>query len=118
MHSYDTSVRLFDMRKPSAPIASTEVGGGVWRVKWHPEPRRTDDLLVACMHDGFKVLHYGDFEAAATLGNLTSTIEGRFDKHESLAYGVDWSYASANQDGKTLVGSCSFYDHRLHVWYG
>jgi diphthine methyl ester acylhydrolase len=114
--SYDASVRLFDMRNPTLPIVSTEVGGGVWRVKWHPTSSRKDDLLVACMHDGFKILHYNDAEGAANSNNATSTITNRFNDHESLAYGVDWSFAEAGKDDKTLIGSCSFYDHLLHVW--
>ncbi|KAG5221894.1 WD-40 repeat-containing protein [Salix suchowensis] len=62
--SYDTSVRLYDSRKAVAPVGTADVGGGVWRVKWHPSPLRADDLLVACMHDGFKVLHFDGADKA------------------------------------------------------
>jgi diphthamide biosynthesis protein 7 len=86
----------------------------VWRVKWHPHPSRKDDLLVACMHDGFKVLHYDD--AASPMDTDTST---RFDEHGSLAYGADWSFATADsKTGKSTIGSCSFYDHLLQIWQG
>jgi diphthamide biosynthesis protein 7 len=118
MFSYDASVRVFDMRKPSTPVISTEVGGGVWRVKWHPEPQRRDDLLVACMHDGFKVLRYDALaKADAVTREITANTVSRFDEHKSLAYGVDWSYKSVGDNGKTRIGSCSFYDHLLHVWH-
>ena len=40
---------------------------------------------------------------------------GRFDEHGSLAYGVDWSRLPASQGG-SLVASCSFYDHAMHMW--
>ena len=39
----------------------------------------------------------------------------RFDAHESLAYGVDWAYGHED-GGKSLVASCSFYDHALYLW--
>ena len=63
-------------------------------------------MLVACMHDGFKVVR--DFEVVK-----------RFDKHTSLAYGVDWKADSSAATGsETLVASCSFYDQSLYLWHG
>lgn len=62
------------------------------------------------MHDGFKVVHFDLDEGNATNGHVTK----RFDAHESLAYGVDWSFDNSHSD--TLIGSCSFYDHLLHLW--
>ncbi|TFK57301.1 WD-40 repeat-containing protein [Heliocybe sulcata] len=114
--SYDSTVRIFDTRNPSRPLEETNVGGGVWRVKWHPLASRKDDLLVACMHDGFKVLHSN----TSTDGKVeveSASIAKRYDEHESLAYGVDWSCAPAKESG-TLIASCSFYDHSLHLWRG
>lgn len=116
MHtSYDNSVRLFDARKPLSPIATVDVGGGAWRVKWHPSPTRKNDLLVACMHDGFKVVRLGD---ADEQGSPSCEIVRRFDEHTSLAYGVDWSFNHAVCGDETLVASCSFYDHELRLWSG
>ena len=94
-------------------MSTVDVGGGAWRVKWHPSLARKYDLLVACMHDGFKIC------------SPTSSVDEKpewqvmkhFDAHESLAYGVDWSF-DMEQDGQTLVASCSFYDHKLHLWSG
>ena len=116
--SYDNTVRLFDMRKPLVPLTQVDVGGGAWRVKWHPSPARKNDLLVACMHDGFKVVRFNDGNA----GDIVDFSEGqggirtRFDQHTSLAYGVDWSHAQDGNSDDTLVASCSFYDHTLHLW--
>lgn len=108
--SYDNSVCIFDTRKPLVPLVQGDVGGGAWRVKWHPSPSRKEDLLVASMHDGFKVARAHNGEHA------TWEVVKRFDDHRSLAYGVDWSFAPPGVDGETLIGSCSFYDHMLHLW--
>ncbi|KAJ4486148.1 WD40-repeat-containing domain protein [Lentinula aciculospora] len=121
--SYDSSVRLFDVRKP-VPLSQTDVGGGAWRVKWHPSATRKSDLLVACMHDGFKILRFD--ELATETKNLedmqllssSATVIQRFDEHQSLAYGVDWSFAPSSNDKKTAIASCSFYDHNLRFWSG
>jgi diphthine methyl ester acylhydrolase len=96
--SYDNAVRLFDARKPLTPLIQTDVGGGAWRVKWHPSPSRVHDLLVAAMHDGFKIVSFrfrdfGSISGSPSSGNVEiSEIRKRYDKHKSLAYGVDWSY--------------------------
>ncbi|KDQ30788.1 hypothetical protein PLEOSDRAFT_1037842 [Pleurotus ostreatus PC15] len=116
--SYDTSVRLYDSRKAVTPVGTADAGGGVWRVKWHPSPLRADDLLVACMHDGFKILHFDGADKAPM--QIQGTVAKRFDDHQSLAYGADWSYArtTTNKTDRTLIGSCSFYDHKLCLWRG
>lgn len=95
------------------PLDEVAIGGGAWRVKWHPSPSRSNDLLVACMHDGFKVVSFSQEEEK---GGWKSEVRGRFDGHESLAYGVDWSYGTKESGGDTLVGSASFYDHLVHLW--
>jgi len=110
--SYNGTVQLFDNRRPLVPLMDAAVGGGAWRVKWHPSADRKGDLLVACMHDGFKIVHFD----LSTPG--IGQIMKRFDKHSSLGYGVDWSYAPAPKLEETLIGSCSFYDHTLHLWTG
>ncbi|KAJ6610905.1 WD40-repeat-containing domain protein [Mycena sp. CBHHK59/15] len=112
--SYDNTVCLFDKRKPLVPITKVDVGGGAWRVKWHPSSSRKSDLLVACMHDGFKIVRF-DAETDGT-GLCGGEIMKRFDKHTSLAYGADWSFA--NDGAETVIASCSFYDHSLFMWTG
>jgi len=113
--SYDSTVKLFDNRQPSRVVNEAQVGGGAWRVKWHPDSSRRDHLLVACMHDGFKVIDFtAPFPTDSGTSQTSATIS-RFDGHESLAYGVDWSYTPSTKAG-TLVGSCSFYDHLLQLW--
>ena len=101
-----------------------DAGGGIWRLKWHPtDPQR---LLVAAMHGGFKVVDFDGLvlrEAGAAGGEAggwvrpgEGALRARFDGHESLAYGVDWSDGGKTSEGRDLVASCSFYDHALHVW--
>ncbi|KAF9565939.1 Diphthine methyltransferase [Mortierella alpina] len=82
--SYDESVLIWDTRSMRQPLSTTETGGGVWRLKWHPT--RKDILLAGCMHNGFHVIHYDE-------GWSTGSIGSSFMEHKSLAYGVDWSYA-------------------------
>lgn len=113
--SYNDTVRLFDVRKPLKPLTEANVGGGAWRVKWHPHVERKHDLLVACMHDGFKVMHFNS--AHQMIPTEDYAVVKRFDEHQSLAYGVDWSYAEDAQ-ADTLIASGSFYDAKLHVWRG
>lgn len=115
--SYDSTVRLFDTRKPLVPVTQVDVGGGAWRVKWHPSPTRKNDLLVACMHDGFKIVRFnsGEGDKFAPADMLWKIMQ-LFDKHTSLAYGVDWSFVQDKDSDDTLVASCSFYDHTLQLW--
>ncbi|OJT15835.1 Diphthine methyltransferase [Trametes pubescens] len=119
--SYNNTVCIFDTRKPLVPLTEVDVGGGAWRVKWHPSAARKDDLLVACMHDGCKVIKL-DFGAGEDPGAALSSsdrpwnVTKRFDEHTSMAYGVDWSFAKDRGDDDTSVASCSFYDHTLHLW--
>jgi len=101
------------------PLISADVGGGAWRVKWHPSSSRKHDLLVACMHDGFKVVRFGHcFQEPYISSGGEARVLKRHDEHESLAYGVDWCYApsSSPSSGETVVGGCSFYDHKMSLW--
>ena len=106
------------------PICQADVGGGAWRVKWHPSVERKNDLLVACMHDGFKVIRFSS--TALGLGDGAEKdvpseewkIAKCFNEHSSLAYGVDWSCADADDSETTTIASCSFYDHVLYTWRG
>jgi diphthamide biosynthesis protein 7 len=115
--SYNSTVQLFDTRKPLVPLTQIDVGGGAWRVKWHPSASRQKDLLVACMHDGFKIVRYGMEEFITDGSTGDWEIVKHFTGHESLAYGTDWCF-SDGQDGQTVIASCSFYDHALHLWSG
>ncbi|ELU41445.1 WD40 domain-containing protein [Rhizoctonia solani AG-1 IA] len=115
--SYDNTVRIFDSRKMTTSLVEVGVGGGAWRVKWHPSDTRKNELLVACMYDGFKVIKTPINESGQVDATFSSAVSSRFDAHTSIAYGVDWHHGSlTNNPTKSLVASCSFYDHTLCLW--
>lgn len=108
--SYDEYLRVWDLRSISKPVneTSTCLGGGVWRIKYHPFVSGL--VLAACMHNGFSIVKIN--------GDKTEVIE-TYSKHESLAYGADWHRDVSFHEGKrnsTLVATCSFYDQLLRIW--
>ena len=106
--SYDETVRLWDTRQLRAPLAEEGGdGGGVWRLRWHPERPRV--LLAARMHGGFGVLRAVvaeeeeedevdevEKEKEVVTKNLVVTLEqiARYTAHGlgacGLGYGADW----------------------------
>ena len=108
--SYDESIIVWDNRTMKQPLSEFQTGGGVWRLKWHPHGK--DTLLAACMHNGYKIINYDN--------DLTKPfLKTSYEKHESLAYGVDWclDYEQQNENkDETVFASCSFYDKLLTVW--
>ncbi|KAJ2723396.1 hypothetical protein GGI07_002671 [Coemansia sp. Benny D115] len=127
---YDDTVMVWDTRSMRRPLAEHNVGGGVWRLKWHPtEPTQ---LLVGAMYNGFHILDVsvaGDsslvsasdakptsmppLPEAAAVGVETQV---SFMAHESIAYGADWCQTHRDSSKGWLVGTCSFYDHAVHLW--
>ncbi|XP_076160276.1 diphthine methyltransferase [Ptiloglossa arizonensis] len=112
--SYDDTLRLWDTRNLKRFVSETNLGGGVWRLKWDPFARKY--LLAACMYGGFKIIDCERTEAPSVIGEY---------KHESLAYGCDWSLLNSaeiterihrtQERNVFLIGTCSFYDHVLKL---
>ncbi|KAG0567871.1 hypothetical protein KC19_7G168300 [Ceratodon purpureus] len=118
--SYDENLRLWDMRMGIRPVMKLEtgLGGGVWRLKWHPLDRGL--ILAACMHNGFVLVRVD--------GEAMEVVE-KYEGHESLAYGADWYQGAwcnsepekpeenaGKNSVRSLAATCSFYDKALHVW--
>ncbi len=148
--SYDETIALFDLRTLTATAGSEQrcgtpqklfhsdpLGGGIWRCKWHPH----DDnrLLVAAMHGGCRVLEFRNLEAAmirsdpadhGMIPSISASIQQKFTKHRSMAYGADWLVHCADKIGDDdddetggapryiveAAGSCSFYDRAMYLW--
>lgn len=130
--SYDEKVRVWDSRSLRDPLSTTPTGGGVWRLKWHPNPSKGNLLLAACMHAGVRVLSMGvgpsdplvsgELEPSPAELEKGSIDEGgrvvaTYTRHESMAYGVDWCRLSSSlQCPQAVIASCSFYDSLLCLW--
>ena len=99
-------MRLWDVRSLGAPLETAQqpLGGGVWRLAWHP--READTLLAACMQAGFALLRGG--RVAMRHGE-----QAKEGEHGSLAYGVGWCRTG---DGVMLAVSASFYDRSVQAW--
>ncbi|PWA03203.1 hypothetical protein BB558_000635 [Smittium angustum] len=104
--SYDEKVCVWDTRQFKKPISETNVGGGIWRLKWNPS--NPEYLLAAAIFNGVFVLKH---DGSDKLGHVS-----HFKEHGSLAYGADWSYYYRPRADKWLVSSCSFYDKACHFW--
>jgi len=119
--SYDEHVRLYDHRKMNEPLCKVSVGGGVWRIKWHPstwsgERSSRGKLLVAAMHGGCRVVNFPSLNDNLTEYYTTEEAEilSEFTAHESMAYGADWiSFGSSELEASA---SCSFYDRKAFIW--
>uniref|UniRef100_A0A1I8PQF6 methylated diphthine methylhydrolase n=2 Tax=Stomoxys calcitrans TaxID=35570 RepID=A0A1I8PQF6_STOCA len=100
--SYDEKLRTFDTRTMKTPLSELDLQGGIWRIK--SDPVKHDLMLCACMYHNFSIVD---------LCNVYSpSLVGKFEEHESICYGADWS---TNVDDNFYMATCSFYDHKLCI---
>ncbi|KAA8497061.1 Diphthine methyltransferase-like [Porphyridium purpureum] len=109
---YDDCMKVWDVRSSRAELSDLNLGGGVWRIKHHPE--RPWVMLAACMYDGVKVVTLNRESGDA----LNCVLE--YKRHESIAYGVSWINSSEDKSHRLNLNadilSASFYDRALHRW--
>lgn len=101
--SYDERLRIFDVRKPSAALQTVALGGGVWKLAWHP---KEPTLLAACMHGGFKVVRPEPLEGK---GGVVAAFREE-DTASSVAYGATWCRGLGD-----VAATCTFYDNTVSV---
>ena len=127
--SYDGHVRLYDKRAMRHAVQDMDVenNAGIWRIKYkhncnyyldrangtHWNNTSTqNELLLAAMRAGFLVVDLDDINGSG----FTKKVEYLKQGGEALAYGVDYIYVDAEDKKEGFVGSCSFYNHLMHVW--
>ena len=102
--SYDENVLLWDLRNFKRPLSETNVGGGVWRLKWRPDDGQT--LLCGCMHGGAHVLSFEGDDFSKPGEKIAS-----YFGHPTITYGADFSHGDPS-----LIATAAFYDHQMHIW--
>ena len=114
--SYDEVARLWDQRKPSTPLKELHLGGGIWRLKWHP--CLPNVLGSATMYAGFHILNIETQRIIQQYKGGRDEDRKEKEKEVLLGYGIDWFPCSESETRKstTLLASCSFYDHSLQLW--
>jgi diphthamide biosynthesis protein 7 len=120
--SYDETLCVYDIRFLKAPVSrSKELGGGIWRIKWHPYMDHR--LLVAAMHGGCRVINVQNWETLGTYFDdskpqFSFQVTKKFTEHESMAYGADWLVCKhPTRNGFfEAAASCSFYDRAVFLW--
>lgn len=119
--SYDDHIRLFSIPAygfgRAVELASSNLGGGVWRLKVVKEEIGLFDegqgwrltMLVSCMHAGARGVELLKRGAGA----YEFRVVGRFEEHKSMNYGSDCQLSA---EGTLSVVSTSFYDKLLCLW--
>ena len=101
------------------------MGGGAWRLRWHPDGRR---LICAAMGGGVVEIEAGGEAGSeeggeaggeankATRGETFAAAAPAYLEHGSIAYGADWGFRAGPRGVPDVVASCSFYDRGVRAW--
>jgi diphthamide biosynthesis protein 7 len=118
--SYDETMALLDLRMvstsqpPRVLHHSDPLGGGLWRIKWHPH--NDTRLLIAAMHGGCRVVDLDLLDEEKEEGSMNLYVRQQFTNHQSMAYGADWLVHSTPNRTIQAAVSCSFYDQAMYLW--
>jgi diphthamide biosynthesis protein 7 len=118
--SYDETMAVLDLRSVSTSQAPTflchsdPLGGGMWRMKWHP--KQDNRLLLCAMHGGCRVVDL--MQNDELQDNLRVNVHQSFTQHKSMAYGADWLVYQKHGQSRMVQAavSCSFYDQAMYLW--
>ena len=132
--SYDECLRIWDERYMSkGPVSVlSDLGGGVWRLKWHPSEAKRSFLAAACMLGGAHVIDTAlgvspqltqegtQDSGSIELGHPRKIFS--YKEHKSLVYAAEWIQServeskSAKSKTNECIASCSFYEKEFHTW--
>lgn len=118
--SYDETVAILDLRMissdqgPRTLCHSDPLGGGIWRIKWHPNNNYR--LLLGAMHGGCRVVDLQVEGSNVDDKESIVLVHQEFTRHKSMAYGADWLVDSKPERSVEAAASCSFYDKALFLW--
>jgi diphthamide biosynthesis protein 7 len=110
--SYDESLRLWDVRSIKQPVHSFSTGGGVWRIK--PHPQNPSLVLLANMYSGFKAV---TADPASGIEE-TKWVLNHGEGPTPLSYACDWQCNLPNgpQRNCNLFSTCTFYTKTLCLY--
>lgn len=112
--SYDEHLRIWDKRNMRTPIISKNLSGGVWRIKWHPDPARSNTMLVTNMYNGLHVVDLVSphLPASAGIGAFSSTPSTLSDdRKEILDEFLEMAAHNHTYNGSDLEISASYNRH-------
>ena len=96
--SYDETLRIWDTRalgRGPLLVASHELGGGLWRVRWNPHTARHDSILCCAMHNGFAALQV-NFQSGDTAATAATKEEEEDISNKLAASSVSSDAASSS----------------------
>ncbi|GAB1600995.1 diphthine methyltransferase-like, partial [Argonauta hians] len=110
--SYDEQLLLWDTRSMKVPLKCASLGGGIWRIKWHPASGQY--IATATMYNGFHIV-----DCRLDIADEEMSIMQHHFHEDALAYGIDWfqgERVKPDAGDSEILASCSFYDSEVQLW--